>query len=102
MLMIGAGNAGACRLPGSALRLSVLGDWIGVGSSPQGCSSNFQKRSSLISSHELQEPMTASAKTPDVGTLIRIGSAGDAGAYRSSKETVLRTLPPPSSAMGSS
>jgi hypothetical protein len=49
------------------------GGWSGIGASSQ-----RQNSVSSIGSQLLHVPVTASAKTPEVGRLIRIGAAGSA------------------------
>ena len=80
MLIIAAGNGLGVRLGSELARLAVLTGWIAVGKSPEGDSSQRQNTLSSLVSQLLQLPITASAKTPRVGMLIRIGGTGVLGA----------------------
>src|SRR5262245_16067168 len=73
MFTSGVGNGEGVMFGGSLRRLSALGETIGVGSSPVGTSFHRQNRVSSFCSQLLQSPITASANTPLVGRLIRVG-----------------------------
>jgi hypothetical protein len=75
----GSGNASGRSAGGVRRREAVESASIDVGRSGIGCSSKRQKRVSSIVSQLLHLPRAASAKTPFVGVLIRIGG-GDAPA----------------------
>ena len=72
MLTIGVGNGvGVSPVCSCHWGVPVVMGLIGVGSSGLGDSSQRQKRVSSFFSQELQAPITASAKTPLVGTDTR-------------------------------
>ena len=67
---IGAGKSVAVRFGVALARLATVTSAMRGGSSGHGDSLQRQNRLSSIFSHELHAPMTASANTPFVGTLI--------------------------------
>src|SRR6266480_1151744 len=73
---------------GSVLRVAVDAASIDGGSSI-GESSHRQNLESSICSQELHEPITASANTPRVGRLTRLGGTGETSAYSSSRLALL-------------
>src|ERR1051325_9910800 len=76
MLMIGGGAGVGVVSGGVDARLSVDGGSGATGVSGSGDSSNRHSRVSSIVSQLLQAPCTASANTPRVGTVTRIGGSG--------------------------
>src|SRR6185295_1101576 len=84
-LTIAAGKSVAVKAGVGPTRLVTFTGAIGGGSSGQGDSLQRQNRLSSIFSHELQAPITASAKTPFVGVLNNRGGSGVIGAYRSNR-----------------
>src|ERR1051325_4561051 len=76
MLMIGGGAGVGVVSGGVDARLSVDGGSGATGVSGRGDSSNRHSRVSSIVSQLLQAPCTASANTPRVGTVTRIGGSG--------------------------
>ena len=74
----GSGNWSGARLGGIVRRELVLSGSMDGGTSGIGASSQRQNLVSSMTSQLLHLPSTASANTPDVGRLIRIGGGGSA------------------------
>ena len=69
------GNSSGATLGGVCRRLASDRAPMAVGRSGIGASSQCQKRVSSITSQLLHLPITASANTPEVGMLMRMGGA---------------------------